>query len=58
VSTARIGLIDNTYNFTLMTRALGIRFQNPVMSEPEALEELRSRAGIPWNHPDDTLVLA
>lgn len=58
IGAVRIGLIDNTYNFTLMTRALGIRFQNPVMSEQEALEVLRSRAEIPWNHPDDTLVLA
>jgi alkaline phosphatase len=58
VSAARIGLVDNTYNFTLMTRALGIRFQNPVMSEQEALEVLRSRGHLPWNHPEDTLVYA
>lgn len=58
VGAARIGLVDNTYNFTLMTRALGIRFQNPVMSEQEALEVLRSRAEVPWNHPEDALVLA
>jgi len=58
VNAARVGLIDNTYNFTLMTRALGIRFQNPVMSEEEALEVLRSRAETPWKHPDDALALA
>jgi alkaline phosphatase len=57
VAAARIGLIDNTYNFTLMTRALGIRFQNPVMSEQEALEALKSRAEQPWKHPEDALAL-
>jgi alkaline phosphatase len=57
VAAARIGLIDNTYNFTLMTRALGIRFQNPVMSEQEALEVLKSRAEQPWKHPEDALAL-
>lgn len=57
VAAARIGLIDNTYNFTLMTRALGIRFQNPVMSEQEALEILKSRAEQPWKHPEDALAL-
>ncbi len=57
VSAGRVGLVDNTYNFTLMTRALGIRFQNPVMSEQEALEVLRSRSEVPWNHPEDALVL-
>ncbi|GIW24723.1 alkaline phosphatase [Meiothermus sp.] len=55
VGAARIGLIDNTYNFTLMTRALGIRFQNPVMSEQEALEVLKSRAEAPILHPEDVL---
>ncbi|MCS7057617.1 MAG: alkaline phosphatase [Meiothermus sp.] len=55
IGAARIGLIDNTYNFTLMTRALGIRFQNPVMSEQEALEVLKSRAGAPTLHPEDVL---
>lgn len=58
IGAVRIGLIDNTYNFTLMTRALGIRFQNPVMSEQEALEILRSKAEVPQNHPEDALVLA
>ncbi len=57
VSAGRVGLVDNTYNFALMTRALGIRFQNPVMSEQEALEVLRSRSEVPWNHPEDALVL-
>ncbi len=57
VSAAQIGLIDNTYNFTIMTRALGIRFQNPVMSEQEALEVLKSRAEQPWQHPQDALAL-
>ncbi|RDI95615.1 alkaline phosphatase [Meiothermus sp. QL-1] len=55
VHTARVGLIDNTYNFTLMTRALGIRFQNPVMSEQEALEVLKTRAQAPILHPEDVL---
>lgn len=53
IGAARIGLIDNTYNFTLMTRALGIRYQNPVMSEQEALEVLKSRAETPILHPQD-----
>lgn len=52
----RIGLVDNTYNFTLMSQALGIRFQNPVMTEQEALEVLRARTEVPMQHPNDVLV--
>lgn len=37
VSTAGIGLIDNTDLFALMTRALGISYENPLMSDDDAL---------------------
>ncbi len=53
----RMGLVDNTYAFTLMTQALGIRFQNPVMSEEEALEILAKRGAPQGNHPEDALAL-
>lgn len=56
-SSAQIGLVENTFMFELMTSALGIRYQNPVMSEQEALEVLRSRAERPLLHPSDSLVL-
>lgn len=32
-----LGIVDNTELFTLMTRALGIEHQNPLLSEEEAL---------------------
>ncbi len=32
-------------------------FQNPVMSEQEELEVLRSHSELPWNHPEDALAL-
>ncbi|MFN3265441.1 MAG: alkaline phosphatase [Deinococcales bacterium] len=40
----RIGLVDNTYLYTVMARALGIRTKNPVMSEEEALAILAAQA--------------
>ncbi|GAB5601675.1 alkaline phosphatase [Thermus sp. FJN-A] len=47
-----LGLVDNTHVFRLMGEALGIRYQNPVMSEEEALEVLKARPqGI--LHPQD-----
>lgn len=54
--TVKVGLVDNTYNFTLMSAALGINFQNPVMTEQEALEVLKARSEAPINHPYDVLV--
>ncbi len=47
-----LGLLDNTHVFRLMGEALGIRYQNPVMSEEEALEILKARpTGV--RHPED-----
>lgn len=47
-----LGLVDNTHVFRLMGEALGIRYQNPVMSEEEALEVLKARPqGL--RHPED-----
>ncbi|GAB1858893.1 hypothetical protein MHTCC0001_37370 [Flavobacteriaceae bacterium MHTCC 0001] len=37
-----LGLVDNTHVFRLMGEALGLRYQNPVMSEEEALEVLKA----------------
>ncbi len=53
----RVGLVDNTYVYTLLGQALGIRHQNPVLTEEEALELLRKGQDQGWNHPEDTLVL-
>ncbi|MFN3367981.1 MAG: alkaline phosphatase [Thermus sp.] len=47
-----LGLVDNTHVFRLMGEALGIRYQNPVMSEEEALEVLKSRP-VGMRHPGD-----
>nr|AAZ93635.1 alkaline phosphatase [Thermus sp. T351] len=49
----RLGLLDNTYVFRLMGEALGIVYQNPVMTPEEALEHLGKRAEI--LHPQDAL---
>ncbi len=38
-----LGLLDNTQVFGLMGEALGLRYQNPTMSEEEALELLKAR---------------
>lgn len=53
----RLGLLDNTHVFTLMTQALGLRYQNPVMTEEEALEVLARRPGAEWVHPAETLAV-
>lgn len=48
----QLGLVDNTHVFRLMGEALNLRYQNPVMSEEEALEILKTRpVGI--HHPED-----
>ncbi|MCS6868613.1 MAG: alkaline phosphatase [Thermus sp.] len=47
-----LGLVDNTHVFRLMGEALGIRYQNPVMSEEEALEILKARPQ-GMRHPED-----
>ncbi len=47
-----LGLVDNTHVFRLMGEALGIRYQNPVMSEEEALEVLKARPQ-GMRHPED-----
>ncbi|GAA5337573.1 alkaline phosphatase [Thermus antranikianii] len=47
-----LGLVENTHVFRLMGEALGIRYQNPVMSEEEALEILKSRP-VGMQHPED-----
>jgi len=47
-----LGLVDNTHVFRLMGEALGIRYQNPVMSEEEALEILKTRPQA-VRHPED-----
>ncbi|WP_298628447.1 alkaline phosphatase [uncultured Thermus sp.] len=47
-----LGLLDNTHVFRLMGEALGIRYQNPVMSEEEALEILKARP-VGMLHPED-----
>jgi alkaline phosphatase len=39
-----LGIADNTHLFGWMTRALGVRFENPAMTETEAL---RLSAGLP-----------
>lgn len=43
-SEARLGLVDNTEVFGWMTAALGVRFENPIMSDAEAKEILRGIA--------------
>jgi alkaline phosphatase len=48
----QLGLMDNTHIFRLMGEALGIRYQNPVMSEEEALEILKTRP-VGMRHPAD-----
>ncbi|TBH17276.1 alkaline phosphatase [Thermus thermamylovorans] len=48
----QLGLLDNTHVFRLMGEALGIRYQNPVMSEEEALEILKARP-VGMRHPED-----
>ncbi|GGN02212.1 alkaline phosphatase [Thermus composti] len=51
-----LGLLDNTQVFHLMGQALGIRYQNPAMSEEEALEILKARPQAQGlRHPEDTL---
>ena len=47
-----LGLVENTHVFRLMGEALGIRYQNPVMSEEEALEILNSKLAL--MHPGDS----
>ena len=47
-----LGLLDNTHVFRLMGESLGIRYQNPVMSEEEALEILKARP-VGMAHPED-----
>lgn len=47
-----LGLLDNTHVFRLMGEALGIRYQNPVMSEEEAFEVLKARP-VGMAHPED-----
>lgn len=47
-----LGLVDNTHVFRLMGEALGLRYQNPVMSEEEALEILKARPQ-GMRHPED-----
>ncbi|MEZ0348521.1 MAG: alkaline phosphatase [Thermus sp.] len=47
-----LGLVDNTHVFRLMGEALGIRYQNPTMSEEEALEILKARPK-GMRHPED-----
>lgn len=47
-----LGLLDNTHVFRLMGEALGIHYQNPVMSEEEALEVLKARP-VGMAHPED-----
>ncbi|GAA6755770.1 alkaline phosphatase [Thermus thalpophilus] len=47
-----LGLVDNTHVFRLMGEALGVRYQNPVMSEEEALEILKGRPQA-VRHPED-----
>ncbi|MGC8905298.1 alkaline phosphatase [Thermus sp.] len=49
-----LGLVDNTHVFRLMGEALGIRYENPAMSEEEALEILKSKAQGTL-HPQDAL---
>ncbi|AFV77328.1 Alkaline phosphatase (plasmid) [Thermus oshimai JL-2] len=53
----RLGLLDNTDVFTIMSQALGLRYQNPVMTEEEALEVLAKRPGAEWVHPKETLAV-
>ena len=57
VSTGRIGLVDNTFSFSLMARTLGIRFQNPAMTEEEALRFLAAQApkSADMIHPHDVV---
>ena len=54
---ARIGLVDNTYTYTLMARLLGVRLKNPVMSEQEALAILAPKVTTAMNHPSDIIAL-
>jgi alkaline phosphatase len=42
VPTTGLGIVDNTELFDLMLGALGISFQNPLMSEESALEVMRT----------------
>jgi len=41
VPTTGLGIVDNTELYDLMCAALGISFQNPIMSEAEGLEAFR-----------------
>lgn len=53
----RYGLIDNTELFHWMTNALRVRFQNPSMSEEQALRLLSERNPKAFVHPADTFAL-
>jgi alkaline phosphatase len=44
VPTTGLGIVDNTELFDLMLGALGISFQNPLMSEEAALDVMRTAA--------------
>jgi len=54
-SEAQLGLVDNTEIFGWMCRALGTRYENPLMSEKEALNILADRISmkeskVPFEH--------
>jgi alkaline phosphatase len=56
VAAGRVGLVDNTYTFELMARALNIRFKNPAMTEEEALRVLSEQAPkAAIGHPQDVV---
>ncbi len=55
LGTARIGLVDNTYTYTLMARLLGVNLRNPVMSEQEALAILAPKTLTEMYHPSDII---
>ena len=57
LGTARIGLVDNTYTYTLMARLLGVRLKNPVMSEQDALAILALKVTTAMNHPADIIAV-
>ncbi len=57
IAASRIGLVDNTFTYTIMARALGIRYQNPAMTEEEALRVLAAQAAprTEFAHPNDVI---
>ncbi|MGQ9753632.1 MAG: alkaline phosphatase [Thermaceae bacterium] len=55
VGRTHLGVMDNTQVFRVMGQALGLRYQNPVMTEEEALEIL-ARRSTHTLHPQDILV--